>query len=290
MSSFWSGWIIILTSITIVGVTAILLGNRKGEASGDTTGHVYDGIEEYNNPLPAWWFWMFVITIVWGIGYLIMYPGMGNFKGVLGWTEVKQYEEEVAKADERYRKVRDRYLAMPIEEVAKDPIAMRMGQRMFGNNCAQCHGGDAKGSYGFPNLSDNDWLYGGDPSTIKTTITHGRQAAMPAWGAIIGDKGVDDVTTYVMSLNGGDSDTEQAKAGAKVFNTYCVACHGADAKGNPALGAPNLVNGIWLYGGDAATIAHTVRNGRNGKMPAFGEVLGEDKLHIIAAYVYSLSN
>ncbi len=291
MTSFWSLWIIVLTTITLVGITWILLGNRKSgqKPTEETTGHAADGIEEYNNPLPAWWFYMFVLTIVWAVGYLIIYPGMGNYPGLIGWTQVGQYDKEVAVADEKYRAVRDRYLALPIEEIASDPAVRKMGMRMFSNNCAQCHGGDARGSYGFPNLTDTDWLYGGTPADIKTSITAGRRGAMPAWGSVIGEQGVTNVTAYIQSINGRDADTAQLKAGEKVFQTYCVACHGADATGNTAMGAPNLKNGIWLYGGSAEQISHSIRGGRNGEMPAHADTLSDDKIHIIAAYVYGLS-
>ena len=291
MSSFWSMWIIILTSITIVGITWILFANRKREQqpADKTTGHEYDGIHEYDNPLPAWWFYMFVITIVWGIGYLVLYPGMGNFPGILGWTQLDQHSREVAAADDKFRAMRDRYLALPVEEIAGDPVVRKMGMRMFANNCAQCHGADAKGSYGFPNLTDDDWIYGGDAATIKATLVNGRQAAMPAWGSILGDQGIAETTQYVLALNGRDTDSTMAAAGEKHFQTYCVACHGADAKGNPALGSPNLANGIWLYGGTEEQISHTLRAGRNGVMPAFKDTLSEDKIHILAAYVYGLN-
>ena len=291
MASFWSYWIIILTSITIVGITWILFANRKREqqSTDKTTGHVYDGIEELDNPLPAWWFYMFVITIVWGVGYLIIYPGMGNFAGAIGWTQVGQYDKEVAKAEEKYRHVRDRYLALPIAEIADDPAVRKMGMRMFANNCAQCHGADAGGAYGFPNLRDDDWIYGGDPDTIKATLVNGRQAVMPAWGSVIGDDGIADVTQYVLGLNGRDVDEAKAASGETVFATYCAACHAADGTGNPALGAPNLTNGVWLYGGSAEQIAQTLRAGRNGMMPAFKDTLSEDKIHILTAYVYGLN-
>ncbi|CAA0087874.1 Cbb3-type cytochrome c oxidase subunit CcoP2 [Halioglobus japonicus] len=291
MTSFWSLWIIVLTIITIVGITWVLFGNRKREErqTDKTTGHVADGIEEYDNPLPAWWFYMFVLTIVWSIGYLIIYPGMGNYPGLIGWTQVGQYDKQVAVADEKYRAMRDRYLALPIEEISSDPAVRKMGMRMFSNNCAQCHGGDARGSYGFPNLADNDWLYGGTPADIKTSITAGRQGSMPAWGSVIGEQGVNDVTAYIMSINGRDANEKNVSAGKKVFQTYCVACHGADASGNTAMGAPNLKNGIWLYGGSAEQISHSIRAGRGGVMPAHADTLSEDKIHIIAAYVYGLS-
>lgn len=292
MTSFWSFWIIILTTITIVGISWILLANRKREvpSTTKTTGHEYDGIEELDNPLPAWWFYMFAITIVWGVGYLIVYPGMGNFAGVIGWTQVGQYDKEVAAAERQYRDMRDRYLALPVEEIAFDPAVRKMGMRLFANNCAQCHGADAKGRYGFPNLTDDDWIYAGDPAAIKTTLENGRRAAMPAWGNIIGDKGVNDVTQYVLGLNGRETNAAEAAAGAAVYKTYCAACHGAEGGGNPALGAPNLSNGIWLYGGSAQQIAQSVRSGRNGVMPAFKDTLTEDKIHILTAYVYGLAN
>ncbi len=291
MSSFWSGWVIVLTVVTFVLITWILLANRKRTpVDQKTTGHNYDGIEEWDNPLPGWWFAMFMITIVWGFLYLIAYPGFGNFPGVLGWTSLEQHEQEVAKADETYRAMRDKYLALPIEEIYQDPKARKMGMRIYGNNCSQCHGLDAAGALGFPNLADGDWIFGGTPDQIKHTITAGRRAAMPAWEAILGEDGIAEATAYVLSLNSRDADPTQVKAGEKHYQTYCVACHGAEGKGNPALGAPNLTNGIWLYGGNAEQIAHSLRIGRNGVMPAFGNTLSEDKIHLVSAYIYGLSN
>ena len=193
-----------------------------------------------------------IVTIIFGIGYLIVYPGMGNYPGLLGWTQIEQHDREVATADAKFRDMRDRYLAMPVEEIAMDPAVRKMGMRMFANNCAQCHGSDAKGAYGFPNLTDDDWLYGGTPEAIKATLINGRMAAMPAWAAILGDQGITETTAYVQSLSGRDVDASLAEAGAKHFQTYCAACHGADGKGNLALGAPNLANGCLLYTSDAA--------------------------------------
>lgn len=290
MASHWSLWIIILTTITFIGLVWILFGNRKreGNLNERTTGHSYDGIEEYDNPLPAWWFYMFVITIVWGVAYLIIYPGMGNYPGLLGWTQLEQHEREVTAAEERYRAMRDRYLAMPVEEIANDPAVRKMGMRMFGNNCAQCHGGDAKGSYGFPDLTDGDWIYGGTPDAIKTSIVSGRQAVMPPWGDVIGEDGVRSSTAYLLKLNGREADPETAEAGKQVYAQFCAACHGAEGEGNQMLGAPNLKNGIWLYGGTEEQISHSIRAGRNGVMPAHENLLGEDKIHLITAFVYGL--
>ncbi len=291
MSSFWSWWIIILTVVSFIAVTWLLFANRTGAPADpeQTTGHAADGIEEYDNPMPYWWFLMFVITLVFGAGYLVVYPGLGNFPGLLGWTQLDQWERSVEAAEERYSAVRSRYLAMPIEQVAEDPEARKMGQRMFANNCAQCHGADAKGSYGFPNLTNGDWLWGGDPADIKTSISAGRVAAMPAWGPMLGDEGVADVTAYVQLLNGRDVDEASAAAGKAHYDTVCVACHGPEGKGNPLFGAPNLTNGIWLYGGDDEAVMHSIRAGRNGVMPAQKDLLSEDKIHLIAAYVYSLN-
>ena len=289
MTSFWSGWIILLTVVQLGATLWVLLGNKKppNEAI-QTTGHSYDGLEELDTPLPTWWVLMFILTIVWSVGYLVLYPGMGSFKGLLNWTSTGQYEARVAKADQQYRTMRDRYLALPVEEIAYDPAVRRMGRRLFGNNCAQCHGKDAYGAHGFPNLADSNWQYGGTPEAIKATLIHGRQAAMPAWQAILGDAGIDEVTQYLLSLNARTADTDRAQRGQQHFQIYCTACHGTDAQGNQLMGAPNLTNGIWLYGGTAEQIAHTLRNGRNGQMPAFGDRLTEDKIHILTAWVYGL--
>jgi cytochrome c oxidase cbb3-type subunit 3 len=209
---------------------------------------------------------------------------------LIGWTQLEQHREEVAAADERYSEMRSRYLAMSVEEIAEDPAVVKMGMRLFGNNCAQCHGADGKGRYGFPNLTDNDWLWGGSPDAIKTTLLQGRRAAMPAWASVLGDEGIAAATEYVVSLNGRTADPELVATGEKHYQMYCAACHGPEAKGNAVFGAPNLTNGIWLYGGKREQIAHSLRAGRNGVMPAFGDSLTEDKIHILTAYVYSLSN
>jgi cytochrome c oxidase cbb3-type subunit 3 len=290
MSSFWSWWIIILTSVSIFLIFWLLMANRSGAPADpeQTTGHAADGIEEYDNPMPYWWFLMFLFTIIFAIGYLIAYPGMGNFKGLLNWSQIDQWERSVAAAEERFGALRFKYLAMPVEEVAKDRQARKMGQRMFANNCAQCHGADARGSNGFPDLSDSDWIWGGTPDSIKTSITNGRMAAMPAWGPMLGEDGVRDTAAFVMSLSGREVDADQAAAGKEKYDMICIACHGADGTGNPMLGAPNLANGIWLYGGDTEQVMNSIREGRNGVMPAHTDLLSEDKIHLITAYIYSL--
>lgn len=295
MSTFWSLWIIILTSTNLVLLFWILMANRKRAVKGEetreaqTTGHEYDGIEEYDNPLPRWWFWMFILTFVFSIGYLIIFPGMGVWKGVGGWTSVGELRGHQQEAEAVYAETYGVYSKMPIEEVAKNPDAMKMGFRLFANNCAVCHGADGGGNPGFPNLTDKDWLYGGTPDKILETIVHGRKAAMPAWAGVIGEKGVVDVAEYVLQISGGEHDSAKAERGAKLFAANCVACHGADGKGNQLVGAPNLTDKIWLYGGEPATIRQTLRDGRNGVMPAQQELLKEDRIHLLAAYVYSLS-
>lgn len=291
MSAFWSMWIIGLTLLTIVGVSWILLANRKSSGSGPdtTTGHNYDGIEEYDNPLPAWWFYMFVITIVFAIGYLIAFPGLGAFKGVLNWSSAGELQQDVAKADAQYGPLFAKYASMPIVDVAKDPQALNMGQRLFATNCAQCHGADARGSFGFPNLTDNDWLYGGAPEQIEQSITNGRNGAMPAWEAALGNQGVLEVANYVVTLSGRSADAKLAEAGKAKF-AMCVGCHGVDGKGNQQIGAPNLTDDVWLYGGSPLMIQQTVRGGRNNSMPTWIDRLGAERVHLLAAYVYSLSH
>ena len=290
MTSFWSAYIIVLTAIVIVGTYWLLFSNRTRPSDSEAkTGHVYDGIEEYDNPLPAWWLYMFVITGVFGIGYLVAFPGLGSFEGLLKWTQIDQWQREVQRAETRYEPVFARYRGKAIEEIAKDQDALRMGQRIFANNCSVCHGSDARGSIGFPNLTDEDWLYGGTPDAIHATLVNGRQAAMPPWEAALGETGIVNVARYVRTLSGAEAPGAESAAGETQFKMLCVACHGPDGKGNQMLGAPNLTDGTWLYGGDLEAIKHTLRKGRNGKMPAFGEQLNEDKIRLLTAYVYSLS-
>lgn len=295
MSSFWSAWIIIITLGTIAFCTWLLFGNRKGmraegEENAPTTGHAYDGIEEYDNPLPRWWFQGFVITIVFSLGYLALYPGLGSYKGILGWTQEGAWEEEVQEAEDKFASLYAGYAAQPIEELAKNQKALQSGQRIFASYCSVCHGTAATGAYGFPNLTDNDWLWGGTGDAIKATIMNGRSGAMPAWLPIIGEDNVQAVAEHVVSLSGRDADSALAEAGAPVYNTYCAACHSADGTGNQALGAPNLTDNVWIYGGSVEQIRHSIRNGRVGNMPAHKDFLGNDKSHLVAAYVYSLSN
>ncbi len=293
-SAFWNWWIIALTLANILGCWWLISWSAKkvpGEAAvGEVTGHRWDGdLQEYNNPLPRWWLWLFYITLVFSLGYLALYPGLGKLPGLLGWTPQKQYQEEIAAAEAAYQPLFARYAQVPLEALSKDPQAVKIGQRLFVNYCAGCHGSDARGNPGFPDLSDHDWLYGGDPRTIETSILDGRNAAMPAWQEVVGDAGVDQLTAYVRRLAGLEANANLAADGEALFATYCAGCHGSDAGGNQTLGAPNLHDRVWLYGGSAASVRESIAGGRNGHMPAHREFLGTEKVHLLAAFIYSLS-
>ncbi|WP_060501207.1 cytochrome-c oxidase, cbb3-type subunit III [Pseudomonas sp. NBRC 111133] len=302
MTTFWSTYISVLTIGSLIGLTWLLLATRKGESkhtTDQTMGHSFDGIEEYDNPLPKWWFWLFVGTLVFSVGYLILYPGLGNWKGILpgyenGWTGANEWQKEMDRADARFGPIFAKYAAMPVEEVAKDPQALKMGGRLFASNCSVCHGSDAKGAFGFPNLTDKDWRWGGDAETIKASIMNGRHGVMPAWAEVIGEQGVADVAAYVLTSMDGRTLPEGAKAdpakGKEIFAGNCVACHGPEGKGTPAMGAPDLTHPqAFIYGSSFAQLQQTIRYGRQGQMPAQAEIQGNDKVHLLAAYVYSLS-
>ncbi|MCC6533106.1 MAG: cytochrome-c oxidase, cbb3-type subunit III [Burkholderiales bacterium] len=292
-SDFWNLYIAVITILSIVGCAVLLFvqtTRRGSKEQVDTTGHVWDEtLAEYNNPLPRWWMWLFYITIVFSIGYLAVYPGLGSFKGSFDWSSARQLDEEMAKANQQFGPLYEKYLKMDLSEVAADGQAQQMGQRLFLNHCAQCHGSDAGGSRGFPSLRDGDWLWGGTPELVKTSIAEGRMGVMPPQGASLGTADdVKDVANFVLSLSGRTHDELRAQRGKGKFTTVCAACHGADGKGNPLLGAPNLSDKIWLYGGSEATIIETIAKGRSGVMPAHKDVLGEAKVHLLAGYILSL--
>lgn len=293
-SDFWSYYVALITVISIVACAVLLWTmstQRVPNQKVQTLGHVWDeNLAEYNNPLPNWWRWMFYLTIVFGLAYLVLYPGLGRFAGTFKWSSGGQYEAEQAAAAENYGPLFAKYAAMDIPVVAADAQAREIGQRLFLNYCSQCHASDARGGRGFPNLTDNDWLYGGEPATIEATITDGRNGIMPPLGGMLGEDGVKNVANYVLSLSGAMHDAGLAAKGKQTFVTICAACHAQDGKGNTALGAPNLTDRIWLHGGSLATVAETIRNGRNNKMPAWGEFLGKEKVHLLAAYVWGLSH
>lgn len=290
---FWNLYIALLTLLSIAGCGLLLWSQAKYKAgaAGSTTGHVWDeDLTELNTPMPRWWMWLFWITIVFALAYLALYPGLGSYAGRLGWQSSGAYRSELAQADADYGPLFAKYAKLDLKAVAADPQAQAIGERLFLTYCAQCHGSDARGNKGFPNLTDKDWLYGGTPEVIKATILHGRNGVMPPMGAALGtDKDVENVAQYVKSLSGLTADPIRTAFGKVKFGA-CAACHGADAHGNQALGAPNLTDKVWLHGGSEAAIMETIRKGRNNTMPAFDDFLGEPKVHVLAAYVWSLSN
>ena len=291
-SGFWSLWVAGLTLISIVACALLLqaLSRRKAAGDPEKTSHVWDeDLDEYNNPLPRWWIGLFWITIVFSLGYLWFYPGLGSYEGSLKWSSAGEHAQEVRLAEEKYGPLYAKYAQTDLVRLSADPEARIVGQKLFLNYCSQCHASDARGAKGFPNLADRDWLYGGEPDVIKATIMNGRNGVMPPMGAALGgEKNVKDVANYVRSLSGLANDPDAALRGKPLF-AACAACHGPEGKGNPMLGAPNLTDKVWLYGSSEATIVETITKGRNNTMPAHKEVLGEARAHLLAAYVYGLS-
>jgi cytochrome c oxidase cbb3-type subunit 3 len=292
--NFWSFYVAGLTLVSIFACVLLLwLTARKKivSSSDNTTGHVWDeDLTEMNNPMPRWWMWMFVLTIVFGLGYLAFYPGLGNFAGKLGWSEIKEYQEEMQRGEAEIAPVYARFASMTTQQLAGDAPAMAIGERLFMNNCAQCHGSDAHGSKGFPNLTDGDWLYGGSPEKISETIHNGRIGVMPPMAAAVGTPDdVRNVAHYVLSLSGSPHDSLRASLGKPKF-AACAACHGMDGKGNQALGAPNLTDDVWLHGWGEAAIVAMINNGKTNEMPAQAGKLTEPQLAVLAAYVWGQSN
>lgn len=292
-SEFWSWFIIIPTVVGIISLVILLVwmtDSSLSDKNAKPTGHVWDeDLKELNNPLPSWWLNFFYITIVFGAVYLVLYPGLGSYEGVLGWTSAGRYEKEVKAADKKFSPIYKKYAQVKIRTLVHNEKAMKTGQRLFTNYCTVCHGSDAGGSPGFPNLYDSSWLYGGQPEQIKQSIMHGRAGVMPAWEKALGAKGVHEVAEYVLSLSGRKVNLSAAEAGEKRFAVMCASCHGKDGTGKVALGAPNLTDNIWLHGGSQKLVIESIAKGRKGIMPAHKDFLGEDKVHLLAAYIYSLS-
>ena len=293
-SGFWSVYISIITLVSIVacGVLLQVMSTRKVSGSEvETTGHSWDeDLVEYNHPLPRWWIWLFYITIFFSLVYLVLYPGLGTSTGSYQWTSQKQYEEEVALANAQSAPIYERFAKTDLKQLATNPEALAIGQKLFLNNCAQCHSSDARGGKGYPNLGDMHWIWGGEPEIIKETIAKGRQAVMPPWAAMLGDEGVKDMAHYVLSLNGRTFDSLRAARAKEKFMAICAACHGPEGKGNAAIGAEDLTKVVLMYGADEPALIETIAKGRTSNMPAQKELLGEAKVHILAAYVWSLSN
>lgn len=295
-SEFWSVFVALITVGGIVACALLVkMQTTKRAAPGEavgTTGHVWDDdLTEWNNPLPRWWMWLFYITLAFGLAYVVLFPGLGSYPGLLGWTSRGEYRDEQARADRQYGPIFEKYLKQDVMAVAADPEARQMGQRLFLTYCSQCHGSDAAGARGYPNLTDRQWLYGGDPAAIKASIANGRNGVMPPMGAALGGgDAVKDVAHYVLSLSGRPHDALRAARGKGPFQQVCAACHTAAGTGNPALGAPNLTDKDWLYGGSEEALMETINKGRQGAMPAWQSFLGDGKIHLLTAYVWGLSN
>lgn len=293
IGSGWGPYISIVTIVSIVFCLWLAITMARGKAPGQqvgTTGHRWDeDLEELNNPLPRWWLGLFVITIIFGLGYLWLYPGLGANAGSLGWSQAEQYEREVKQFNAVTDPLYAKFLSQELTQVAADPQARGIGERLYLTYCVQCHGADARGAKGYPNLTDTDWLWGGEPIAIKTSILEGRQGMMPPMAQAVGSSAdVENLAHYVMSLSGGGHDATKAVLGKPRFEV-CAACHGAEGKGNVALGAPNLADRVWLHGGGVAGVVESINKGRGGQMPAFKDSLGEGKVHLLAAYVWGLS-
>jgi len=318
MSNFWSAYVIFFTILTSFGSIWLLLKVRKSDSDtleGETLGHEFDGIQELNNPLPRWWLILYLGTFVFGIGYLILYPGFGNFPGVLNWTSESQMEQEAKTAQAKYGEMYTELANKPIEALLENEKALQMGQRIFLANCIACHGSDGAGSKGFPDLTDDDWLYGNSPEQVKQSIVQGRSGMMPPMGAALGEQGVKELVAFIQSLEDSDSDDQEEEEvegekehsderdehaeqgedemmiaqGKQKFATFCAACHGENAQGNIFMGAPNLTDNVWLFGGSDEDIQKTIVEGRSGKMPAHAALIDAEKIHILTAYVLSLS-
>ncbi|SFQ59694.1 cytochrome c oxidase cbb3-type subunit 3 [Variovorax sp. OK605] len=294
INHFWSGYVAVVSLLSIAACVLLLwLTARKRVASDadNTTGHVWDGdLREANNPLPLWWVGLFVLTIVFGLGYLAIFPGLGSYPGNSGWSSRTEYDAEVATATRELGPVYERFAAMPVEDIARDAQAKGIGERLFMNNCAQCHGSDARGNKGFPNLTDNDWLHGGTPEKIVETITKGRTATMPPMAAAVGTQDdVKNVANYVLSLSGEPHDSLRAGLGKSKF-TACAACHGIGGVGNQAMGAPNLSDKIWLHGYGEGAIVQMINEGKHNEMPAQQGRLTEAQIKLLASYVWGFSN
>lgn len=294
VSNFWSMYVAVAVVISVIACAVLLWisGTTKVSAAADnTTGHVWDvDLREMNNPLPKWWVYLFITTVIFAFVYGALYPTFGSYKGVLGWSSVGQHTAEVEKVEKAIAPIYAAYTKMEVPAVAGDPKAMAIGERLFMNNCSQCHGSDARGSRGFPNLSDGDWLGGGEPATIKETIANGRMGVMPPMAEAVGTPDdVANVAQYVLSLSGSPHDAVKATLGKDKF-AACAACHGADGKGNFALGAPNLTDNVWLHGWGAEAIVKIINEGKTNAMPGQARLLNPDQIHVLAAYVWGKSN
>jgi len=292
MTTGWGIFVALLVLVNVVGALWLLFATaRSPQQEEDTTGHVWDeDLTEYNNALPRWWLGLFLLTVVFAAVYLVFYPGFGAIAGTLGWTQTGEVKADLAENNRKLEAVFSRFRDRSVEELEHNPEALSFGRNVFVNNCAACHGSDARGAKGYPNLTDNDWLFGGSPDQVLTTILNGRGGVMPPLGAALGDQGVNEVANYVLTLSGGNADPALSEAGKARFITICAACHGPEGKGNIAIGAPNLTDNIWLYGNSLDDIKASIRDGRSGKMPAWEPIIGKDRARLVGAWVLAQSH
>ncbi|MDR0250162.1 MAG: cytochrome-c oxidase, cbb3-type subunit III [Burkholderiales bacterium] len=298
-SNFWNLYIAIMTVVGLVFCAWLLVavGRDKGKAS-DTT-HVWDGdLTELNNQLPNWWRWMFWALLIFSVGYLIYYPGLGSFKGLGGWTQTGQFDKEMAALEKQTRPMYDRFMAMSVEGLANDQRAMGTAERIFQNTCARCHGSDARGFIGFSNLRSGAWNWGGDPEDIEQSIAEGRTGVMLPMGETLGgEPGIKAVVAYTRSLSGLDHDASLLTQGEVLFEENCVACHGLDAKGMKDIGAPDLTDNVWVEGSSERAMMRIVEFGKNSDlaedsfaMPAHQDTLSKGQIYLLTAYVWGLTN
>ncbi|HKJ20293.1 MAG TPA: cytochrome-c oxidase, cbb3-type subunit III [Woeseiaceae bacterium] len=294
MPAFWHWFIAGGTILFVIWcIWLVSWSSKQGPANvadDEVVGHKWDGdLEEWNNPAPKWWLYLYFITIAWAVGYLVAFPGLGSYEGMLGWSQQGQYEAEMQAAAENYDPIYEEFAAMDFDELWQNEQAQALGKSLYASYCTTCHGSDARGAPGYPNLTDDDWLWGNSEAELYTSIYNGRNAVMPVLApALGGDEGVANMARYVKSLSGGEADAG-AMSAQPMFVALCSACHGVDGTGNKIFGAPNLTDDIWLYGGSLETIEETILNGRGGVMPAHGDLFGENRTKILAAYIYSLS-
>ena len=295
-SNYWSIFVAVVSVLGIVYCALLLWFSSQVKVQVHnpddlTTGHIWDEtLQEMNNPLPRWWLWLFILTMVFAVFYYIAYPGLGSFGGQLGWTSQNEYDQEITQANKALEPIYAAFDAQAPEQLAGDPKAMAVGERLFMNNCSQCHGSDARGSKGFPNLTDKDWLHGGSPDKINETITKGRIGQMPPMAAAVGTpEDVRNVSQYVLSMSGSPHDSVRAALGQSKFGA-CAACHGADGKGNQALGSANLTDKVWLHGWGAEAIVSMINAGKINQMPAQDGRLTPSQIHVLTAYVWGFSN
>jgi cytochrome c oxidase cbb3-type subunit 3 len=287
-SDFWSGWIIVLT-VTSFGAMVWLIVDlyRRGAKGGEPANQVWDGnLREGDKPAPLWWFWFILALMAFSVVYVMLYPGLGAYRGALEWSQGGRISERLADYDRTFGPRREQLLARSLAELGQDPELMRSAGRVFDNHCAACHGKDARGQARmFPDLRDEAWNWGGGEEQLLATIRAGRQGVMPGWQGAVGEAGVERLTDYVLALPGGADDSTKQADGAGLYQQYCVACHGAAGEGNPILGAPALNDAAWQYGGVREQVRESISVGRHGVMPAFGARLEEAQIRLLAAWL-----